>query len=958
MKTSKYILILTLLLVTSSISSFGQYCASGATSTADSGCNGVQLAGNTITLNNPTTNCGTYTDHTSGVNVPDMTPGLSYTVNVTNGTCGGNYGRVANVWIDFNNDNDFLDANEMLGAGNVSNNTAGFVHVINFTVPVAASIGNLRMRVILREGGTANDPCASYTWGETEDYTVNIVSPGPMSYSSYAVTQASTANVSPGLVNNELLRVQINTTGNTSPIDVTDFEFNLGGSSNIADFAGNMKVYYTGNSPSFSTANLFGSAPIPAGTFNYPTINGVQTLSPGANYFWLAVDLAAGATVGNVIDGRCRRATVNGVDVIPVVENPAGNRPIVSWGAVAPGGVSNNVKAWFDASNGTSTTTDGAAMGTWSNNITNPGVPSITSSGTARPKYQANEINFNPVIEFDGVNDYLDQTSTLGSDLFGTTGNTVFMMHRFRSGLVYFKWEQGSTSSPRVGFERSGSNVRFDFPNDNGASQTVGTTNFSGVGEIVTAHHNSGTSTLRVNGNVDVTNTTSGTFNNSTNQQFIIASNDFGNPLGFCDMDYAELIIYDAGLSVTDMKKVESYMAIKYGVTMGGNGSGLGYISPYGASVWDAATSYHNDVTGIAKDAVVQVLDQPKSQSINTGSTMPFTIAHNSIASPTSIATDNSYVLVGHDNGDVANNTIVSYTHATTAIQVQLNRIFRVQTTNLPTGKAINEMEVEIDMSNVPGLAGGFGLGLANSAAALRLLLDDNTTFGQGGVNERAYTNSGVTGNLIKFRIPFSDLPANGVYFFTIGSINGAIAPLPVELISFDADCNSKNVVLNWMTASEINNSHFVIEKSFDGVDFNEVDKVEGRGNSNVNVSYSWYDEESYSKTAYYRLKQIDFDGGYSYSQIKSAKCDGFDGVRIYPNPAKNSFDFDYKSSGEEMLLEIYSVTGQLVYQNEYLDISDEMISKKVDISQLNSGIYFVNFNSSGQSFAYKLSVK
>ncbi|MGB0882644.1 MAG: GEVED domain-containing protein, partial [Vicingaceae bacterium] len=388
MKEGKNILI-TIILLACNFASFAQYCASGATSASDSGCDLVQLAGDVITLNNASTACAQYTDFTVGPNIPDLTPSSSYTVNISNGTCGGAYTRVANAWIDFNNDGDFADANEMLGPGNIGNATNGFIHAINFTVPAAAAIGNTRMRIILAEVASATDPCASYTWGETEDYTVTIVSPGPMSYSSYVVTQASIANVSPGLVNNELLRVQINTTGSTSPIDLTDFQFNLGGSSSIVDFTGNMKVYYTGSSSVFSTASLFGSAPIPAGTFNYPTINGTQTLQPGANYFWLAVDLAVGASVGNVIDGRCRRATVNGVDVIPIVENPVGNRPIVSWGAISPGGVSNNVKAWFDASNGTSTTTDGAAMGTWSNNITNPGVPSITSSGTARPKYQA-----------------------------------------------------------------------------------------------------------------------------------------------------------------------------------------------------------------------------------------------------------------------------------------------------------------------------------------------------------------------------------------------------------------------------------------------------------------------------------------------------------------------------------------------------------------------------------------
>jgi len=925
------------------------YCTSNATSSGDSELDNVVLIGDINTIsNNTASTCAQYSDFT-GLTPAELTPAAGYQVDVTLGTCGGNYTKYGRVFIDWNHDGDFADANEDLGEqGGV---TATTTYNFNFTVPAGATIGNTVMRVICKEGSGITS-CGTYSYGETEDYTVTIVTPGPMSYTSCTTTQANTSSVSACSGNQEIIGIEVNMNGVLTPLDLTQIRMNMTGTSNVADLS-NIDIYYTGTSSTFAATNLFASATPAGGTFN---VNGTQTLSSGTNYFWIAYDLAIGATPTNNLDAQCVRITVDGVNRFPTVTSPAGNRTITPC-IISPGGVSDNITAWFDASNGTSTTTDGAAMGTWSNNAANPGVPTITSAGTARPKFQDNEINFNPVIEFDGVDDYLDQTSTLGSDLFGVAGNTIFMVHRFRSGLVYFKWEQGPTSSPRVGFESSGGKVRFDFPNDNAASQAVGTTNFSGVGEIVTAHHSSNLSTLRVNGVQDITKTTSGTLNNSTNQQFIIAANDFGNPLGFCNMDYAELIIYKTGLSAADMNRVESYMAIKYGVTLGGNAAtGISYSSTYGTSVWDENTGYHYDVTGIAKDLTTQTLDQPKSKTINTGSVMPFTIAHSSIASPTSLSADNAYLIVGHDNGVVNNNPLVSYTHAATAIQVRLKRVFRIQTTNLPTGKAINEMEIELDMSNVPGLTGGTGLGAINAASDLRLLLDDNTTFGQATANERAYTNSGVSGNLIKFKIPFSDLPANGVYYFTIGSVNRAAAPLPVNLLTFTGDCKNNSVELNWVTSSEINNDYFTIEKSEDGVNFSIAATIDGNGNKSTSISYTWLDDNP-TETTYYRLKQTDFNGESKYFNTVFTTCKEDLLINVYPNPVKDHLVVEIPVIGEQYNITVKDNLGRLII-NE--NVGNESRKHILNLNKVkDKGIYFITiYNNTGKSIFHEKLIK
>lgn len=96
-------------------------------------------------------------------------------------------------------------------------------------------------------------------------------------------------------------------------------------------------------------------------------------------------------------------------------------------------------------------------------------------------------------------------------------------------------------------------------------------------------------------------------------------------------------------------------------------------------------------------------------------------------------------------------------------------------------------------------------------------------------------------------------------------------SPLPIELIQFDAQLNPKNQVdLLWITATEINNDYFTVERSIDANNFEPVKELDGAGNSTQLIYYQTKDEHPYKGLSYYRLKQTDFDGNYTYSQIIS----------------------------------------------------------------------------------------
>jgi len=152
---------------------------------------------------------------------------------------------------------------------------------------------------------------------------------------------------------------------------------------------------------------------------------------------------------------------------------------------------------------------------------------------------------------------------------------------------------------------------------------------------------------------------------------------------------------------------------------------------------------------------------------------------------------------------------------------------------------------------------------------------------------------------------------------------------LPVELLSFDAVCNESSVLLKWSTASETNNNYFTIEKSSDGVVFEPIIRVEGAGNSNQLTNYNATDNEASPEPAYYRLRQTDFDGAYSLSDVVMANCnkDVFT-VNVYPNPVWEHIDvFVTGQDIENIRVSLYNKIGQEI------EIDPENDEGKISIS-------------------------
>ncbi len=174
---------------------------------------------------------------------------------------------------------------------------------------------------------------------------------------------------------------------------------------------------------------------------------------------------------------------------------------------------------------------------------------------------------------------------------------------------------------------------------------------------------------------------------------------------------------------------------------------------------------------------------------------------------------------------------------------------------------------------------------------------------------------------------------------------------LPVALISFTAQMKEEYVQIDWKTATEFNNDYFVVQKSQDGIYFEDIDNIAGAGNSNVLISYQSLDYYPYEGITYYRLKQVDYDGTTDYSNIAAVRNNPDDIIQVFPNPSNGNFTVETK---EAMEIVIYSATGQEITRLNY----EANTINKVDLTNYSKGIYFLAYIVSGKRIIKKLVVR
>lgn len=169
-------------------------------------------------------------------------------------------------------------------------------------------------------------------------------------------------------------------------------------------------------------------------------------------------------------------------------------------------------------------------------------------------------------------------------------------------------------------------------------------------------------------------------------------------------------------------------------------------------------------------------------------------------------------------------------------------------------------------------------------------------------------------------------------------------SPLPVKLISFDAEAKDTKVQLNWTTASESNNDYFLVQRSRDGKDFETIDRLEGVGNSSSLSEYDALDKNPFIGLSYYRIKQVDYNGEYELYPAQSVNFRGRENIQVYPNPVRG--DQIVKITGAQAIkkIKILDSRGRIIQSRQFQD--NDRAAYELPLNQVNKGVYFLEIMS------------
>ncbi|HRN26815.1 MAG TPA: YCF48-related protein [Ignavibacteriaceae bacterium] len=227
------------------------------------------------------------------------------------------------------------------------------------------------------------------------------------------------------------------------------------------------------------------------------------------------------------------------------------------------------------------------------------------------------------------------------------------------------------------------------------------------------------------------------------------------------------------------------------------------------------------------------------------------------------------------------------------------------------------------------------------------------------GNNWFEFTEDVPTG-LISFYAPTNNLG------YAVGN-NGLILKyddttyIPVELISFEGKLGSNEIILSWITVSELNNQGYYIEKSFDKINWQTLTFIYGKGTTTEINYYSFKDNQPINGKNYYRLKQVDFNGTFSYSEIIAVRYENFpltlELFQNYPNPFNPNTSIKYSISKTEFVnISLYTILGDKVTELINEEKQPGSYTVTLNANNLSSGIYFYKMlTSSGFTAVNKL---
>jgi len=199
--------------------------------------------------------------------------------------------------------------------------------------------------------------------------------------------------------------------------------------------------------------------------------------------------------------------------------------------------------------------------------------------------------------------------------------------------------------------------------------------------------------------------------------------------------------------------------------------------------------------------------------------------------------------------------------------------------------------------------------------------------------------NPQMTGNSLQLKVPGRSYAV---------WVQGEVAVVPIELLHFRATGQAEKVLLNWETATEVNCRGCEIQRAANGQDFATIGWLNGLGNQSQGAQYQYTDENlSGSDKWYYRLKAVDVDGTFEFSEIQSVQLETIAGkLQLQPNPFREVLSVLVEGGrAAEVEVRIYDALGQLV-RTESLQTDS---SFSIPTTDWQPGIYFVQLSWNGR---------
>ncbi|MES2560730.1 MAG: BNR-repeat neuraminidase N-terminal domain-containing protein [Bacteroidota bacterium] len=759
----------------------------------------------------------------------------------------------------------------------------------------------------------------------------NVLIDVSMTYVSSTVTQNITSKVEQGSVNNQIVGLQVVTSVSGSPINVTAMDVATTGTTALGNIT-NLKVWYTGTSNTFATTTQFGTTvAAPAAT---QTVTGAMPVSNGTNYFWITYDIPATATLATVVDAAVTSVTIGGTPQAPTVTAPAGNREIripycntaLHTNACTSDDYIQNVSTTGGSTNISNLLS--GCNGMLDNYINYPNqVVTIPQGGSFTINYQAFAAfaqGFKIFIDFNGDGDFFGAgeevaaapaATTMNSSVITVPLNALLGVTRLRVRCAY-----NAIPVDACSLENWGETEDYSINITPAPAPTTYVWNQTAPAAFATAANWTPARSAR-NLNDRLVFNGGGAVTVNTVTADAVASITVDNAT-IVTMAAATPVIVNA----KDSLKLTSGRIItgnNINLTLGSSATSTGVLTGTG-TVQGLFTRWINVTAATYAFPMI-------SGTNSRAATVAFTTA------PTS--------------GGTLTVSFMTGTPGTTGLPVtdgalSLDKVASEGVWSLMAGNALTggTYTITANAQNIAGVSNLPGIALVSRTT-------NTAPWTAPGIR---VTTTGTVSAMVMSRTGLT-------VFGELGIASDASNVLPVKLISFTATAKTKDVMLNWATATETNNQGFEVEKSIDGRSFSKTGAfVKGAGNSKTMNNYALVDVDAFTKAKvlYYRLKQVDFDGAYTYSPIVkvSAAAMGLNALSVFPNPYNTAYEVSFNALTEGVVaIEMTDLQGRVITSQSSTTAVGENTISMDNVSTVQAGIYFVRVTKDGESTVIKL---